>query len=153
MKNHLGHGSNKSITVRRMFKLWNEYVEECDNAKVIRTEFSQKDSDFVTREIPAPITVTIKGFCLNKLKMTESNFYATYNKDPEFELVIARMKEHCEVDARCKFENGSINPKLAGLWMSHYGYSTQIKEDITSDNSLDIKIDYGGRDGANDTSE
>ena len=145
--------SVKTITPEDMLRLWDEFKEDCDNAVVKRTEFSQKDSDFITREIPSPITYTVKGFCLNKLLMTEQNFYETYKKDNTFESVIARMRDECEADARRKFENGSINSRLAGLWMSNYGYSTQIREDINADNSVNITIDYGEENGAEDTSE
>lgn len=33
------------------------------------------------------------------------------------------MREECEVDARQKFETGVIPVKLAGLWMSKFGYT------------------------------
>ena len=143
----------KTMTPEDMERLWDEFKADCDNAVVVRTEFSQKDSDFVTREIPSPISYTILGFCLDKLKMSRQNFYETYKKDPKFDKVIARMTDECEKDARRKFENGSINTRLAGLWMSHYGYSTQIREDINADNSVNVTIDYGDKDESEDTSE
>ena len=36
-----------------------------------------------------------------------------------------RIREECEVDARKKFETGQLPGKLAGLWMSKYGYCTR----------------------------
>ena len=114
-----------------MWQKWEEFKEYCDSETVIRTEFSQKSSEFVTASIPAPITYTVKGFC-KFVGMTEQNFYATYNKSKKFESVIARMKEECELDARKKFENGTINSRLAGLWMGNYGYTTNanVEADI-----------------------
>ena len=44
--------------------------------------------------------------------------------------MVTRMKEECEVDARSKFELGIIPTQLAGLWMSHYGYTTKIDSNI-----------------------
>ena len=38
------------------------------------------------------------------------------------------MREECEIDARMKFELGVIDPKLAPLWMSRYGYSAKPEE-------------------------
>ena len=73
--------------------------------------------------------------------MTEQNFYATYNKNERFELVIARMKEECETDARRKFENNTINSRLAGLWMSRYGYSTKSESKEEVRNSVVIVDD------------
>lgn len=85
--------------------------------------------------------------------MTEANFYITYVNDEhhgisekareEFKLVIACMKEECENDARQKFENGTIDPKLAGLWMSKHGYTTNVDQKVDADMTLNVKVDYG----------
>lgn len=122
-------GRRKKFTVKSLSSQWEAYKDYCDSQTVTRTEFSQRQAEFVTQKIPSPITYTIKGFALF-CGMTEQNFYATYNKDPKFELVIARMKEECEIDARRKFENGSIPTQLSGLWMSHYGYTTNQNQEL-----------------------
>ena len=128
------------FTPKSMAEAWEKYKEHCDAQTVIRTEFSQKTSEFVTAVIPAPITYTVKGFCIHN-GMTEQNFYATYNKNDRFESVIARMKEECEIDARRKFENNTINSRLAGLWMSNYGYSTKTESKEEVRNSVVIVDD------------
>lgn len=117
---------------KALWDKWEEYKEHCDNRTVTKTEFSQKNSEFVTAVIPAPVTYTIKGFC-KFIGMTEANFYATYNKRKKFESAIARMKEECEIDAREKFENNTLNSRLAGLWMSNYGYSTNVNTELNAD--------------------
>lgn len=121
------------FTPKSMAEAWEKYKVHCDSQTAIRTEFSQKTSEFVTATIPAPITYTVKGFCIHN-GMTEQNFYATYNKNERFESVVARMKDECEIDARRKFENNTINSRLAGLWMSNYGYTTKAesKDEIRS---------------------
>lgn len=121
---------------------WNEYKSFCDNKTVVTTAFSQKSGDFVTAEIPKPVTYTIKGFC-NYVGMTEQAFYSLYDKEEKLELVIACMKEECEIDAREKFENGTIDSRLAGLWMSHYGYSTKADSNISADVGVTIIDDLG----------
>lgn len=113
-----------------MLDEWNQFKAVCDTATVTRTEFSQKLADFVTGEIPAPVTYTIIGFC-SWAGITRQDFYATYGKDPEFDTVIARIAEECELDARRKFENGTLPTQLSGLWMSNYGYSTTQKADVS----------------------
>ena len=123
-----------------MAEAWEQYKAVCDSKTVTRTEFSQRTSSFVTAVIPSPVTYTIKGFCIY-IGMTEQNFFATYTKNKKFELVIARMKEECEADARQKFENGTINSRLAGLWMSHYGYSTKSESKEEIKNSVVIVDD------------
>lgn len=130
-------------TAKIMLEKWNEYKVYCDNRTVVRTEFSQKSSEFVTAVIPSPVTYTVKGFCL-WVGMTEQNFYATYNDDKKFELVIARMKEECEIDARQKFENNTINSRLAGLWMSRHGYTTKTESKEEIKNSVVIVDDLDG---------
>lgn len=134
------------LTPKKMRKLWEEYKVVCDEKTVKRTEFSAKQGEFITATIPAPVTYTIKGFCL-WIGMTEQNFYATYNQKVEFESVIACMKDECEIDAREKFENNTISSRLAGLWMSNYGYSTATKVEAeveTSKKLDDIMSQLGG---------
>lgn len=119
---------------------WESFKDYCDHRTVTRTEFSQKLSEFVTAVIPAPVTYTIKGFC-KFIGMSEANFYITYDKNEKFKSVITRMKEECEVDAREKFENGTINSRLAGLWMSNYGYSTKAETNMEMKNKVVIVDD------------
>ena len=128
------------FTPKSMAEAWEKYKEHCDGQTAIRTEFSQRTSEFVTAVVPAPITYTIKGFCLHN-GMTEQNFYATYNKNERFESVVARMKDECEIDARRKFENNTINSRLAGLWMSNYGYTTKAESKDEIRNSVVIVDD------------
>ena len=135
--------TKKINTPKVMLEVWEEYKSYCDHKTVTRTEFSQKSSEFITAEIPAPITYTFKGFC-NYIGMTETNFYVTYNRNDKFKSVIARMKEECELDAREKFENGTINSRLAGLWMSNYGYTTKTDANIEADVGVTIIDDIGG---------
>lgn len=129
-------------TPNDMDRAWQKYKLECDNAVVSTTTFSQKDGKYITACVPHPITYTMKGFALSS-GMTENNFYETYRNDPEFGSVIACMKEECETDARRKFENGTIDSRLAGLWLSRYGYTTNVDQKIDADMSLNVSIDYG----------
>ena len=101
-----------------------------DDMLVTRTEFSQRLADFVSRTIPAPVTYTVIGFC-SWAGITRQDYYETYGKDPAFDTVIARISDDCEIDARRKFENGTLPTQLSGLWMSNYGYSTSQKADIS----------------------
>ena len=137
-----GERNKRFNAEKAMQDKWNEFKAYCDNATVTKTEFSQRTSEFITATIPSPITYTIKGFC-NYIGMTEQNFYATYANNPRFELVIARMKEECEVDVRKKFENNTLNPRLAGLWMSRHGYTTNVTAEVEADMDLNISVDYG----------
>ena len=126
-------------------KAWVEFKEYCDSKTVVTTAFSQKTGGFVTATVPHPITYTIKGFCAYA-GLTEQAFYDLYNKEEKLELVIARMKQDCEIDAREKFENGTLDSRLAGLWMSHYGYTTKTDTEVKSNVGVTIIDDLGNDD-------
>jgi hypothetical protein len=133
----------KIKTPKALEALWAEFKEYCNTRTAVTTAFSQKSGEFVTAIIPKPITYTIKGFCVF-VGLTERDFYAVYDKDEKFQSVIARMKEECEIDARQKFENGTIDSRLAGLWMSNYGYSTKAETNMEMKNKVVIVDDLDG---------
>ncbi len=133
-------GTGKFRSAKQMIDAWNEYKSECDNKFVLTHEFSAKNSEFVSKELRRSVTYTKKGFALF-CGMTEQNFYATYGNNPKFEPVIALIGEECEIDAREKFELGVIDPKLAGLWMSNYGYTTKTDSNISG--SVPVVISGG----------
>ena len=140
-------GGNRTIPGPE--ELWLEflnYKEQCNGKSVLMTAFSQKEGRFVTQEVPHPVTATKKGFCAF-LGMTEQNLHAVYMKDPEFESVIAQIDLECELDAREKFENGTLDSRLAGLWMSNYGYTQKTDTEVTSKASVTIIDDFGDGDG------
>lgn len=126
-------------------KAWEEFKEYCDSKKVVTTAFSPKTGSFVTQEVLHPITYTIKGFCAFA-GLTEQAFYDLYNKEDKLEPVIARMKQDCEIDAREKFENGTLDSRLAGLWMSNYGYATKTDTELKSKVGVTIIDDLGDDD-------
>lgn len=111
---------------------WCEYKLRCDNQAVLTHEFSSKNSEFVSKHLKRKITYTIEGFCVF-IGLARSKFYETYANDERYRDMVTRMREECEVDARTKFETGEIPSQLAGLWMSHYGYTTK------ADNSTELK--------------
>lgn len=125
----------------QMLKLWEKYKTICDNKSVVVFDHNKKTGEYDINEIIRPITYTIKGFAVF-LGMTERNFYSTYNENPKFQYVIARVREECEVNTREKFELGLINPKLAGLWMSKYGYSTKQEDSITGKDDGPIEFKW-----------
>lgn len=132
----MGEHRKKFNTAAKLWAAFKEYAEECDSKTVVKTEFSQKEADFVTKTIPHPVSVNITGFC-SYVGMSYQNFYETYMKNPKFDTVIARMRTYCENDAREKFENGTLDARLANLWMGHnYGYA-QKQETTVSANSAE----------------
>lgn len=109
---------------RMLAQLWDEYKQDCDHQQTLVSEFSAKNSEFVTEALPRSCTYTIEGFCVY-LGLARSAFYDTYANDPRYSDMVTRMREECEVDARRKFELQVLPSQLAGLWMSRHGYTTK----------------------------
>lgn len=124
--------ARKFRSTKALEEAWEEYKADCDNRMVLTHDFSSKNSEFVSKELKRSITYTIEGFCVFA-KINRSAFYADYANNPKYQDMVTRMKEECEVDARTKFELQVIPSQLAGLWMSHYGYTTK------SDSNIDIE--------------
>ena len=111
-----------------MAALWDEYKFECDTHTTLK---SYVDNGMLSNiEVNTPRTYTIKGFCLY-IGMTESNFHNVYKKDELYSDVIEMIDMEIELDARGKFEDGSLNAKLAPLWMAHHkGYSAKTETEV-----------------------
>ena len=136
----------KIKSVKKMEELWEEYKEECDNKEVLTHDFSSKNSKFVSAKLKRSVTYTIEGFCVFA-GISRSAFYDTYMNNEKFSDIVTRMREECEVDAREKFELQVIPSQLAGLWMSKYGYHTNIQSDVNvteSEKLDDIMSQLGG---------
>ena len=126
----------KIRSVSQMEQLWEEYKKKCDNNTTTLTEFSSKNSEFISSKVTKPISYTIEGFCVF-IGVLRSAFYDTYAKDPKYSDIVSRMREECEYDVRSKFESGTIPPQLSALWMSKFGYSTKVDNaDATKNNEL-----------------
>ena len=121
--------ARKFPSAKALEKAWGEYKAWCNSQKAITHGFSAKNSEFVTAELPHSTTYTIEGFCV-WAGLSRSAFYDTYGGSEAFSDTVTRMREECEV-ARMKFELGEIDAKLAGLWMSRYGYSTRSETDLS----------------------
>lgn len=113
-----------------MEQLWEEYKQECDNQEVLTHDFSSKNSEFVSAKLKRSITYTIEGFCVY-MKIPRSIFYDTYANKKKYSDIVTRIREECEADARKKFELQIIPSQLAGLWMSKYGYTTKVDNNIS----------------------
>lgn len=141
-----GPGRPKKISSpKKMADAWEEFKQRCDSKTVVRTEFSQRESRFVTETIPAPVSYTLLGFC-NYLGLSTQAFSEYYESDERFVGVVNRVKQECEEDVREKFENKTIPQQLSGLWMSKFGYSTKTEQDIHGS----VPVVIGGSDGLSD---
>lgn len=124
-----------------MEQFWEAYKQECDNQEVLTHDFSSKNSEFVSAKLKRSITYTIEGFCVY-LGITRSKFYETYAKRKRYGDIVTRIREECEADARKKFELQIIPSQLAGLWMSKYGYTTKVENNLSGGlNTEKTKLD------------
>ena len=106
-----------------MERLW-------DDQTLLTDDFSSKISEFVSKELKRSITYTIEGFCVY-LGIARSKFYDTYAGKKRYGDIVTRIREECEADARRKFELQMIPSQLAGLWMSKYGYTTKVENNLS----------------------
>lgn len=120
----------KIKTPEEMEQLWEEYKADCDNQEVLTHDFSSKNSEFVSAKLKRSITYTIEGFCVF-VGIPRSLFYDTYSMKKRYSDIVTRIREECEVDARKKFELQVIPSQLAGLWMSKYGYTTKVENNVS----------------------
>ena len=118
-----------------MERLWEEYKQQCDNYGGTLTEFSQRQGQFISADVRKKVTYTIEGFCVF-LGLLRQVFYETYANDPAYHVIVSRMREECEIDARQKFESGTIPHQLAALWMSKHGYSVKSETKTAENNEL-----------------
>ena len=116
---------------------WEEFKEYCDNKTAICHEFSSSKGTFVSVELKKPITYTIEGFCVY-IGVSRQSFYDYYANNSRFADIVTYMKDECEIDARRKFEQGTIPTQLSGLWMSKYGYTNKQEVSRFAD---DVKQD------------
>lgn len=102
-----------------LWRKWEAYKEQCDNATAINRAFSREKGVFICRELPHCTACTIKGFCLF-LHISRNSFYTSYAKNPRFEETCTLIREACEVDALEKFETGELPARLAPLWLGRF---------------------------------
>lgn len=120
----------KIKTPDEMEQLWENYKADCDNQEVLTHDFSSKNSEFVSAKLKRSITYTIEGFCVF-VGISRQQFYDHYAKMKKYTDIVTRIREECEVDARKKFELQVIPSQLAGLWMSKYGYTTKVENNVS----------------------
>ncbi|RFZ77328.1 hypothetical protein DS742_19255 [Lacrimispora amygdalina] len=120
----------KIKTPEEMEQLWEKYKADCDNQEVLTHDFSSKNSEFVSAKLKRSITYTIEGFCVF-VGISRQQFYDHYAKMKKYTDIVTRIREECEVDARKKFELQVIPSQLAGLWMSKYGYTTKVENNVS----------------------
>ena len=120
----------KIKTPEEMEQQWDNYKSDCDNQEVLTHDFSSKNSEFVSAKLRRSITYTIEGFCVF-VGISRQQFYGHYTKLKKYTDIVTRIREECEVDARKKFELQVIPSQLAGLWMSKYGYTTKVENNVS----------------------
>lgn len=133
----------KIRSAKALASAWEEFKALCDSnttRTVKDVEFTNADGTNVTHsetEVSAPLSYTVVGFC-GFLGISKSAWYKTYENDPKFVDIVARIHTDCEIDVRSKFETGAINTRLAPLWMSKYGYGSKIEttQEHKADNNL-----------------
>lgn len=132
------------IDAEDMAERFDEYLhsDKCMNHMKKKTIIDDETYQVVVVDVPAPRSPTIKGFCLY-CGTSSPTWYQNYAEDPEFSEIVRKITEICENEVRGMFEEGSISPSLAALWMSGYGYSTKQEQEIKGGVPVVIADDLG----------
>ena len=141
-KNPLGRPRHWQ-TPEELWEDWEKYKKWADTQTTTRKKTvtvkrgGTSVTETVTEKVSTPVTYTLTRFCVFAGVGREA-FTKTYKADPSFRHVVDAIDREIESDAREKFERGIINSRLAPLWMSKHGYSTQAKTatEHTMDNNL-----------------
>lgn len=132
------------VDAEDMAERFEEYLhsDKCLGHTKTKAVIDEETMTCSTIEVPAPRSPTIKGFCLY-CGTSSPTWYQHYADNPEFEEIVKKITEFCEIEVRGMFEDGSISPSLAGLWMGGYGYSTKAEQDIKGGVPVVIADDLG----------
>lgn len=132
------------VDAEDMAERFEEYLQsdKCMNHTKKKTIIDEETFQAVVVDVPAPRSPTIKGFCLF-CGTSSPTWYQHYADNPEFEEIVKKITEFCEIEVRGMFEDGEISPSLAGLWMGGYGYSTKQEQDIKGGVPVVIADDLG----------
>lgn len=128
-------------------KRWPVYKAQCDSRTktVVVTETvvdgDGEQSKTMQREISAPCTYTVDGFCL--FLPLSRRLWSDYRERDEYRDICEAIEDECKQRARELFEDGTLNSRLAGIWMGRYPeYST--RQETTVNGSLPVVISGEG---------
>lgn len=127
---------DKAYSAEEIGEAWELYKHKQDiNVKVERVKHSVIDADGIEhietekREILQPLTYTEESF-LRFLPLSLST-WERYKKDEDYADVMADIANDIKANVRERFEDKSIDTRLAALWMSRYPeYRTRQETEI-----------------------
>ncbi len=130
-------GRPRKFTPDEIEKRWEKYKAKCDgNVKKRQVTTTTTDADgnkvkeTTVSNVLAPLTYTIDGFCL--FLPLSRRLWADYREDEDYAEVCERIEDECKDNARARFEDGTLNTRLAGIWLGRYPeYRTQQETKIT----------------------
>lgn len=130
-------GRPRKFTPDEIEKRWEKYKAKCDgNVKKRQVTTTTTDADgtkvkeTTVSDVLAPLTYTIDGFCL--FLPLSRRLWADYREDEDYAEICERIEDECKDNARARFEDGTLNTRLAGIWLGRYPeYRTQQETKIT----------------------
>lgn len=127
---------DKAYSADEIREAWELYKHKQDsNVKMERVKHTVVDEDGIEhtevekREILQPLTYTEESF-LRFLPLSLST-WERYKKDEDYADVMADIASEIKANVRERFEDKSIDTRLAALWMSRYPeYRTRQETEI-----------------------
>lgn len=130
-------GRPRKFTPDEIEKRWEKYKAKCDNnvkKRQVTTTTTDADGKKVKEttvsDVLAPLTYTIDGFCL--FLPLSRRLWADYREDEDYADICERIEDECKDNVRGRFEDGTLNTRLAGIWLGRYPeYRTQQETKIS----------------------
>ncbi len=130
-------GRPRKFTPDEIAEKWEKYKAKCDgNVKKRQVTTTTTDADgkkvkeTTVSDVLSPLTYTIDGFCL--FLPLSRRLWADYREDEDYAEICERIEDECKDNARARFEDGTLNTRLAGIWLGRYPeYRTQQETKIT----------------------
>lgn len=127
---------DRAYSVEELREAWKQYKrKQDDNVKIecakriVTDDNGEKHTEVEEREVLQPLTYTQEGF-LRFLPLSSSTWCA-YKQDEDYADVMADIENDIKANVRERFEDRSLDTRLAALWMSRYPeYRTRQETEI-----------------------
>lgn len=130
-------GGQWKFTPDEIAKKWEKYKLKCDNnvkrrQKTVKTvgDDGVEHKEIVKWDELAPLTYTVDGFCV--FLPLSRRLWGQYREHEDYQEICEMIDDECKTNARARFEDGTLNTRLAGIWLGRYPeYRTQQETKIS----------------------
>nr|DAL57414.1 MAG TPA_asm: Terminase small subunit [Caudoviricetes sp.] len=130
-------GGQWKFTPDEIAEKWEKYKLKCDNnvkrrQKTVKTvgDDGVEHKEIIKWDELAPLTYTVDGFCV--FLPLSRRLWGQYRENEDYQEICEMIDDECKTNARARFEDGTLNTRLAGIWLGRYPeYRTQQETKIS----------------------